>query len=115
MRRVGRVAGQPQRDVRLDRGGQVAGAAVEVGPSAVVALLGADPAGRLLQVGFGENAEKVAQQDVLGVHRDVRLELADPVTAGVLEAQEVVAGTLERDGRDHPHVSRVVDVPSTTI
>ena len=41
---VGRVAGQPQRDVGLDRRRQVAGAAVEVRPGAVVALLRADPA-----------------------------------------------------------------------
>ena len=36
---VGRVAGQPQRDVGLDRGGQVGRAAVERGPGAVGALL----------------------------------------------------------------------------
>ena len=43
----GGVAGQPQRDVGLDRRGQVGRAAVEGRPGAVVALLGADPARRL--------------------------------------------------------------------
>ena len=46
VRGVGRVAGQPQRHVRLDRGGQVAVAAAEVRPGAVGALAGPDPPGR---------------------------------------------------------------------
>ncbi len=37
------VAGEPQRDIGLDRRRQVAGSAVEVAPGAVVALLRADP------------------------------------------------------------------------
>ena len=39
VRRVDRVARQLERHVGLDRGGQVARAAVEVGPGAVLALL----------------------------------------------------------------------------
>src|SRR5712692_8591406 len=42
--RPGRVAGEPQRHVRLDRGRQVAGAAMIVGPGPVLALAAADPA-----------------------------------------------------------------------
>ena len=58
---VGVVPGQPQRDVRLDGGGEVAGTAVEVGPGAVLALLGADPAGgRLRSSSLVADAEELA-------------------------------------------------------
>ena len=35
---------------------------------------------------------KFTQQQVLGVHRDVGLELADPPPARVLQAEQVLAG-----------------------
>ncbi len=41
----GFVAGQPQRDVRLDGGGQVSRSAKEGGPGAVGALVAPDPSG----------------------------------------------------------------------
>ena len=75
---VRRVAGQPQRDLGLDRGGQVARAAVEVAqvPSArcwdrIQRAAAAVSARR-------RDPEEVAQQQVLGVHRHVGLELALP-------------------------------------
>ncbi len=90
------VARQLERDVGLDRGGQVAGAAVEVGPGAVLALLRADPDGGLRGVGLGQDAEEVPEQHVLGVHRHVGLKLADPPAARVLQAEQVVAGPGQR-------------------
>ena len=71
--RVRVVAPQLERDVGLDRGGEVARAAVEVGPGAVLALLRADPDGCLRGVRLGEDAEEVPEQDVLGVHGHVGL------------------------------------------
>ncbi len=38
------------------------------------------------------DAEEFAQQQIFGVHRDVRLELALPPSLGVLEREQVVAG-----------------------
>jgi hypothetical protein len=94
--RVTRVAGQPQRDVGLDCRAEVARAAVEVGPGAVLPLLRSDPDGGLLEVGLGEDAEEVPQQQVLGVHRHVGLKLADPPAARVLQAEQVAAGAVQR-------------------
>ena len=85
VRRVGGVAGQPQRDPGLDGGRQVARAAEERGPGAVRALLGADPAGRLLGLLGGADAEELPQQQVLGVHGHVGLELALPPALGRLQ------------------------------
>ena len=62
VRGVGRVAGEAQRDIRLDRRRQVARPAVERRPGAVGALLGADPvAGRPCRRRV-EDAEELAQQ-----------------------------------------------------
>ena len=95
VRRVRLVAGQPQRQVRLHRGGQVGRAAVEVGPGAVVPLLGPDPAARRRDHGIVVQAEELAQQQVLGVHGHVGLEFALPPPLGVLQAEQVVPGSLQ--------------------
>jgi len=50
VRLVGRVTGQPQRRIGLDRRGEVTGPAFEVGPCSVGTLLRADPARRLLEL-----------------------------------------------------------------
>ena len=90
MRRVRLVAGQPQRHVGLDGGGQVGGAAEEVGPGAVLALLGPDPARRGGGGRVVAHAEELAQQQVLGVHGHVGLELALPPALGALQPERVV-------------------------
>ncbi len=79
--RLGRVAGEAQRPVGLDRRGQLAGAAVEVRPGAVGALLGADPGRGALGLVALADAEELAQEHVLGVHRHVRLQLSAPPAA----------------------------------
>ena len=88
--RLGGIAGEPQRDVRLDRRRELRRAAEETRPRAVVALLRADPVRRARGLGAAD-AEELAQQQVLGVHRDVGLELALPVAALVLEREQAVA------------------------
>ena len=95
VRRVRLVAGQPQGQVGLYRGGQVGGPAVEVGPGAVVSLLGPDPAARGRHHGVVVQAEELAQQQVLGVHGHVGLELALPPPLGVLQAEQVVASPVK--------------------
>src|SRR4029077_16286766 len=97
--------GQAQRHVGLNRGGQVGGPAVEVGPGAVVPLLMADPASRRRDRLVVMQAEELAQQQVLGVHGDVGLELALPPALRVLQAERVltrpvqgVAGEIEDRG-----------------
>jgi hypothetical protein len=111
--RLGRlVPSEPQRDVGLDRGGQVTGPAVEVGPGAVLALLGRDPPRRRLGLLAGADPEEFAQQQVLGVHGDVGLEFALPPALIVLEAEQVVAGAgkrLRRGGRGPPLRPRMRD------
>ncbi len=91
-----RVAGEPQRPVGLDRRRQLAGAAVEVRPRAVGALLGADPRRRALGLIRAADPEELAQQHVLRVHRDVRLQLAPPPAGAVLQGQQVLARELQR-------------------
>ena len=106
MRFVDAVAGQPQRGVGLDRGRDVARAALEIRPGAVGALLGADPAGRLLEFNRLQDAEELPQQQVFGVHRDVRAQLALPPTGDVLASEQVRLRTLDR----HPDLIAEVDV-----
>src|SRR5581483_6050878 len=109
------VAGQPQRQVGLHRGGQVGRAAVEVGPGAVLPLPGPDPAGRRRDHHVVVQPEELAQQRVLGVHGHVGLELALPPPVGVLEAEQVVAGPVEgpasaiREQRVSYHVRAVMN------
>lgn len=84
VRLVRAVPGQPQGDVRLDGRGEFAGAAVEGGPGAVLTLLAADEqsggaCGRLVA-----DSQELAEEQVLGVHRDVRLEVALPPALRVL-------------------------------
>ena len=86
------VAREAQRPVGLHRARQIARAAVEVGPRAVGALLRADPGGGALGLGGRPHAEKLPQEYVLGVHRDVRLQLSAPPAALVLQTEEVLAG-----------------------
>ena len=95
VRRVGGVAGQAEGQVGLDRGRELRWATIEVGPRAVVALVGPDPlrAGRRLL--FGSDAEELAEQEILRVHRHVGLELALPVARGLLHGQEGIARRVE--------------------
>src|SRR5581483_6701227 len=83
-----RIAGEPQRDVRLQRRRRVGRGAVEVAPRAVVALLRADPvAGEARHVGVGD-AEELAQEQVLRLHRHVRLQFALPPAGLVLQREQ---------------------------
>ena len=70
-------------------------AAVEVGPGAVVPLLGPDPAACRRDRRVVVQAEELAQQQVLGVHGHVGLELALPPPLGVLQAEQVVASPVQ--------------------
>ncbi len=106
---LGRVAGQAQRPVGLDRRRQLAGAAVEVRPGAVLALLGADPGGRALGLIGAADAEELAQEHVLGVHRHVRLQLALPPAGLVLQGQQVLARALQRHAAPRCGASTVDD------
>ncbi len=81
---VGRIACQPQGNVGLDRGREVGRATVEVGPCAVRALARPDPPRGRGQLGGVARPEELAQQQILGVHGDVRLELTAPEPVRVL-------------------------------
>jgi hypothetical protein len=87
------MPGEPQRDVGLDRRGQVTRPAEEIGPGSVAALLGCDPPARGGRLLVRADAKELAQQQVLGVHRDVGLQLPLPPALLMLEAEQVVAGT----------------------
>src|SRR5581483_2101700 len=62
----------------------------------VVALLGTNPASGRPRGLLVEDAEIVAQEEVLGVDRHVGLELALPVPGLMLQVEEVLDGALER-------------------
>ncbi len=70
-----------------------------VRPRAVGALLRADPERRVLGLVGGADAEELAQQEILGVHRDVGLELALPEPARILGREQALAGALHRSAR----------------
>jgi hypothetical protein len=93
---AGVVAGQPQRDVGLDGGGQVGVAAAEVGPRPVLALAGPDPAGGGRGLARRPHAEELAQQEILGVHGDVGLQFALPPALLVLQPEQVVHRLVQR-------------------
>src|SRR4029453_16168230 len=82
---VGRIAGEAERDVRLDGWGKAWGAAEEVSPGTVGSLLAADPAGGLLPLLWGVDAEKQSKKQIFGVHGDVGFELAAPPALGILQ------------------------------
>ena len=127
VRLVLQVPGQPQRDVGLDRGGMVARPAVEVGPGAVLTLLGRDPPRRRGGLPGRADLQEFAQQQILGVHGDVGLEFALPPALLVLEAEQVVAGAGQRLRRGggrlfqrprvcdrHPLLPHLATAPLTT-
>jgi len=60
-----------------------------------VALLRADPASRLLELVRAQDAQELAQQEVLGVHADVGFKVALPPTGVVLPALEMGTGPLD--------------------
>ena len=105
---VGRIARQTEGHVRLNGRREIRGAAEEVGPGPVVALAGADPArggGRLL---LRADAQELAQEEVLRVHGDVRLQLAFPPALLSLARHECG----DRRGRDS--LRRSPSVAATT-
>src|SRR5205823_4727354 len=59
-------------------------------------LLGADPIRGALERVLVADAEKLAQQEVLSVHRDVGLELRLPTAVGALKRAQMPRGTLDR-------------------
>ena len=91
VRRVGRVAGEAKRDVGLHGRRQIRRSGEEGRPASVVALLRADPAGGRFLLVRRDDAEEVADEEILGVDRHVGLELALPPAVGVLEAAQVLA------------------------
>src|SRR5262249_47531554 len=70
------------------------GAALERAPGAVGALLRPDPQRGVLGLVLAADAEKLAQQQVLGVHGHVGLELALPVARRVLGGEQAAAPAL---------------------
>ena len=97
------IAGDPERHVGLDRGRHVARAAEVGGPRAVGPLPAANPPcgrGGLVCV---DQPEEVAQEQILGVDRHVRLELALPPALRALQRQQM-AGRL---GQARPARRRV--------
>ena len=90
------VSGEPQGDVGLDRRRELRGAAEEGRPGSVGALLRADPIRGALRLALPANPEELAQQEILGVHRDVGRELALPEAALVLEREQPVARARQR-------------------
>jgi hypothetical protein len=112
VRGVRRVTGQPQGDVGLDGGGEFTGSAVETRPGAVLALFAADEECGGLGRRLLTDAQELTEQQILGVHRDVRLEVALPPTLGVLLREQEVGGALYRvcGGVVHPGRHGGVDV-----
>jgi hypothetical protein len=79
-----RFAAKTQGNVGLNGGRQVRRPTVEVRPGAVRSLLGPDPAQGSRHVAFLADAEKLTQEEILGVHRHVGFELAFPIAVSVL-------------------------------
>lgn len=90
VRVLGPVSGESEGDVRLDGGGQFAGAAEEGGPGSVVPLLAPDEQGGRLDGLLVLHPEELAKQQILGVHGDVGLQVALPPALGVLPAEQVL-------------------------
>ncbi len=93
------IAGQAERHVRLDGGRQVGRRPVERPPRPVRPLVAPNPARRLGGQARLEDSEEMPQEEVLGVHGHVGLELALPPAVGMLKRQQVVAGPLQGPNR----------------
>ena len=88
-----------KRRVRLDGRREVGRAVGERRPRAVVALLRADPRRGGVGLRRSADAEELAQQQVLGVDRDVRLQLALPPAIGVLHSEQRLHAAVARGQR----------------
>ena len=89
-----RDANQLQGKVTLDRRAEVAGGAVVLAPGAVIPLDSSDVVGQLALLFRLVGAEEAVEENELGLHGRVGLQLAPPVAFGVLGAQEVGLGPL---------------------
>ena len=89
-------AGELQRCVGLDRGREVGWPLEPDRPRPVFPLPGEQLVRDLAVELRRPQAEDVVPEEVLGDHRRVRLELADPVAAGMLELEQAPSGGLDR-------------------
>src|SRR5216683_2187856 len=84
----GGIAGQLEGEVALDGGGKIAGRAVVHGPASVGALVVADVLRHAAPDLVIARAEEVSEEQVLGVHGGVRLQLRPPEPFADLLARE---------------------------
>jgi hypothetical protein len=91
------VAGDLQREVRLDGDAQVGRAAGVVAPAATGEFLVEDVAGQFRDAGVVLAAEEGEEEDVFRLEDGVALEFADPVAVGGLAGEQALVGAL--DGR----------------
>ena len=95
VRCLDRVSRQPQRHVRLSGGREISGTA-EIGtPGSVLSLARADPPRRRSRLLRGPDAEELAEEKVLGVHRDIGLQFALPPTLRVLFSAQRTGRSLQ--------------------
>src|SRR5262249_6274061 len=94
-RSIGRIAGELEREVALDAGGEIAWRAVVPGPGSVLALVLADvlpvAAPKLVLAG----SEELSEEQVLRIHGGVGLQLGPPEPVTELLAREPPVRTLD--------------------
>ena len=107
------VAGELQREVCLDRGAEVSGAALVQRPAAVARLLGQDVLDQAALDRLRTTAHEAVEHDVLRVHADVGLERCVPVAARELLSEDRVTGVPDRITEQAAEVGRRLPIGSS--
>ena len=96
MRRIGRIAGQLESEIGLDRSAEIGEAPLVERPAAVGQLPAAQVTGQpLAQVGGQRAAQEALQQDVFRRDGGIRLQVEDPVAFLMLQGEETVQGAVD--------------------
>ena len=95
MRRLRRVADRLQREIRLDRGGEIERAAMEQRPAAMRALDRTQIARQRLLQPVIDLVEIVLQQNIFGRDGGIRLELEHPMPVRTLPLEQRRRGAVD--------------------
>ncbi len=95
VRRVGRIAGDLESEIRLDRGTQIGDSRFVERPAAVGLLPLPQIVGEtVFQVGIDRPPEEALQQEIFRRDGNIGLQIEDPIAFRMLQGKEILQGTV---------------------